>query len=185
LQLSKDAANADLLIILNATLLTMATGKQETDIVKGGILVVRGGIIDAVATLDTFTTPAPQGAMVIDAKGGFLVPGFIDVHAHWGGYAGRFPAKSWEMETFLAYGVTTVHNPSADTVLSPIERGRVESGQMIGPRIFTVGGVIYGAGEHDHQDVADLAEARSVLTRIKAEAGPFGISYKNYNIPSR
>ena len=37
------------------------------------------------------------------------MPGFIDVHAHWSGYGTNFPVKSWEMETFLAYGVTTLH----------------------------------------------------------------------------
>jgi N-acyl-D-aspartate/D-glutamate deacylase len=39
----------------------------------------------------------------------FVVPGFIDVHAHWEGFSDPYPAKSWEMETFLAYGVTTLH----------------------------------------------------------------------------
>lgn len=76
----------------------------------------------------------------------FVVPGFIDVHAHWGGFDSLYPAKSWELETFLAYGVTTLHNPSADTVDGAVERSRVESGQLIGPRIFQVGTIIYGAG---------------------------------------
>jgi len=40
---------------------------------------------------------------------GFVTPGFIDVHAHWDGFSDRYPAASWEMETFLAYGVTTLH----------------------------------------------------------------------------
>lgn len=57
---------------------------------------------------------------------------------------------------------------------------------MIGPRIFTVGDVIYGAGSPDiHQDITNMDEAISALTRIKAEGGPASISYKNYNIPSR
>ena len=57
---------------------------------------------------------------------------------------------------------------------------------MIGPRIFTVGDVIYGAGEPSlHQDIADMDEARAALIRIKAEGGPASLSYKNYNLPSR
>lgn len=135
---------------------------------------------------------------------GFVTPGFIDVHAHWNGFADRFPAKSWEMETFLAYGVTTLHkyvslssgakiqsnmphfSPSASNVDGFVERTRIERGQMIGPRIFTVGDVIYGGGSPDiHQDIANMDEAVSALTRIKAEGGPASISYKNYNLPSR
>jgi len=40
---------------------------------------------------------------------GYVVPGFIDSHAHWSGFGSSYPAKSWEMQTFLAYGVTTLH----------------------------------------------------------------------------
>lgn len=77
-------------------------------------------------------------------------------------------------------------SPSADNVDGFAERSRVESGQLIGPRIFTVGDIIYGAGSPGiHQDIVDQAEAYSALIRIKAEGGPASISYKNYNIPSR
>ena len=77
-------------------------------------------------------------------------------------------------------------SPSANNVAGFVERSRVERGQLIGPRIFTVGDVIYGAGDSDiHQDISNSAEARSALVRIKAEGGPASISYKNYNLPSR
>jgi hypothetical protein len=106
--------------------------------------------------------------------------------------------------TFLAYGVTTLHksvftnlsfgkktdgtaeSPSSSNVDGFVERSRVERGQMIGPRIFHTGDVIYGAGSGDiHQDIATSAEAHSALVRIKAEGGPASFSYKNYNLPSR
>ena len=57
---------------------------------------------------------------------------------------------------------------------------------MIGPRVFSVGSVIYGAAEDDlHQEIVNMDEAVSALTRIKVEGGPGAISYKNYNLPSR
>jgi imidazolonepropionase-like amidohydrolase len=40
---------------------------------------------------------------------GYIVPGFIDVHSHWVGMFSAHPAQSWEMEAFIAYGVTTLH----------------------------------------------------------------------------
>ena len=57
---------------------------------------------------------------------------------------------------------------------------------MVGPRIFQVGNVVYGAAYPAiHQDVTTLEEARSALIRIKAEGGPASFSYKNYNLPAR
>jgi len=37
------------------------------------------------------------------ATRGFVLPGFIDAHAHWGGYTSVYPASSWELLVFLAY----------------------------------------------------------------------------------
>ncbi|KAF9009485.1 hypothetical protein BDQ17DRAFT_1235809 [Cyathus striatus] len=180
----KVESNNNLVIIMNATLLTMETGSIEKDLVHRAVLVTQNGLIDSIYSVAEFVVPT--GATVINAEGGFVIPGFIDVHAHWEGFAHRYPTKSWEMEAFLAYGVTTLHNPSADTVTGFVERSRVENGQMIGPRIFTVGDVIYGGGEPGlHQDIVDIDEAYSALIRIKAEGGPASISYKNYNLPSR
>ena len=55
---------------------------------------------------------------------GYVLPGFIDMHAHWNGFSDRFPASSWELETFLAYGVTTMHKcvlpiPSSHPLIPP------------------------------------------------------------------
>jgi hypothetical protein len=77
-------------------------------------------------------------------------------------------------------------SPSADNVDSFVERSRIESGFMVGPRIFSVGSIIYGAASGDvHQEIVNMDEAFSALKRIKVEGGPGAISYKNYNLPSR
>ena len=77
-------------------------------------------------------------------------------------------------------------SPSTDTVLAFAERFRIERGQMVGPRSYHTGDIIYGAGAAGiHQDIVDMDEARSALIRIKVEGGPSSYSYKNYNQPSR
>ncbi|RXW22236.1 hypothetical protein EST38_g3614 [Candolleomyces aberdarensis] len=182
---SNVSGRPDNFVIYNATLVTMATGNLETDLLKESVLNIRGGIIQFIESVADFDAKRTMG-VVIDAGGGYVIPGFVDVHAHWNGFDNRYPAKSFELETFLAYGVTTLHNPSADTVDAFVERSRVEAGFTVGPRIFSVGTIIYGAGEAGYyQDVTDLEEAKSALVRIKAEGGAYAISYKNYNIPSR
>ncbi|THH26786.1 hypothetical protein EUX98_g7409 [Antrodiella citrinella] len=177
-------SNADFLVIYNATLLTMDGDSAKTDLLHDGLMVVRNGKIAAI--LGVQDAVIPYGATTFDAQGGFVIPGFIDVHAHWNGFAFYYPSGSWELETFLAYGVTTLHNPSADNVRGFSERSRVERGQLVGPRIFQVGDIIYGAGQAGiHQDIVSMEEAYSALIRIKAEGGPASFSYKNYNLPSR
>ena len=110
----------------NATLLTFDTGALKSDILHDAVLVTRAGEIEAIAGVHDVVIP--YGATVLDVQGGdeclrllclrrlinvpwlgFIVPGFIDVHAHWNGFITTYPARSWEMETFLAYGVTTLH----------------------------------------------------------------------------
>ncbi|KAF9501145.1 hypothetical protein BDN71DRAFT_1479710 [Pleurotus eryngii] len=162
--------SADVLVIFNATLVTMETGNVVSDVIDNGALVTRAGVIEAAGLTQDLVIPS--GATVIDARGD--------------GFSSRYPATSWEMETFLAYGITTLHNPSADNVNGFAERSRVESGQLFGPRIFTVGTLIYGAGLAGyHQDVADTSESHSALLRLKAEGGLSSISYKNDNLPLR
>ncbi|KIK54484.1 hypothetical protein GYMLUDRAFT_177108 [Collybiopsis luxurians FD-317 M1] len=176
--------NSDVVVVYNATILTMETGDIDKDLLHEAVLVVRGGVIESVSSADGFVTP--EGANMINARGGFVIPGFIDAHAHWNGMSNPHPAKSWEQQTFLAYGVTTMHNPSSDNVDGFVERSRLESGQFVGPRIFHTGDVIYGAGGVGiHADVVDMADAYSTLIRIKAEGGPISTSYKNYNLPIR
>lgn len=77
-------------------------------------------------------------------------------------------------------------SPSSLNVEGFDERNRVESGQLIGPRIFSTGEVIYGAAVPElHQDIVDDAEAYSALLRLRVEGGMGSISYKNYNLPIR
>ena len=60
--------NFDLVVITNATLLTMESGNPEIDLIRNGVLTIRGGVIEYVGpSLDHIP---PTGATVIDAEGG-------------------------------------------------------------------------------------------------------------------
>lgn len=101
--------NADYLVIYNATILTMDTGYLNTDVLHDALVVVRSGSIEAIVGIRDAAAYIPFGAKTFDAQGGYLIPGFIDVHAHWNGFGSYYPSRSWELETFLAYGITTLH----------------------------------------------------------------------------
>ena len=97
----------------------------------------------------------------------------------------REPRLTYDLMTSILIRLCTC-SPSSDNNLGFVERGRVENGGMVGPRIFHTGDVIYGAGEPGiHNDVADEDDARSALIRIRAEGGYSSFSYKNYNQYSR
>ncbi|KAJ3798012.1 hypothetical protein GGU11DRAFT_27909 [Lentinula aff. detonsa] len=175
---------AVIVAIHNATILTMETGDEAWDLIEHGAMLIRDGVIIAIGREESIQIP--PGAVTVDVQGGFVMPGFIDVHAHWSGYTTRYPAKSWEMQTFLAYGVTTLHNPSSNTVDTFVERSRLESGQFIGPRILTTGTVVFaGTWTGLYEEIVDETQAHAALNRIKAEGGPFALSYKNYQLPAR
>ncbi|WP_223673192.1 amidohydrolase family protein, partial [Proteus terrae] len=58
----------------------------------------------------------PAGARVIDARGKTIVPGYIDVHAHSANFGqGVIPQQNWAYYANLAFGITTMHDPSAST----------------------------------------------------------------------
>jgi hypothetical protein len=62
--------NADVLVITNATVLTMEGHPNGRDLIEDGILISKGGVIDWVGLAGD--TIVPDGATVIDAKGGQL-----------------------------------------------------------------------------------------------------------------
>ncbi|KAF7794297.1 hypothetical protein EIP86_005430 [Pleurotus ostreatoroseus] len=176
--------NASILAFTNASALTMATGSLPHDALQNVTILVRDGLIEDVIPCRNITLPSD--AVVIDAEGAFITPGFIDIHGHWDVFNQFYPAQSWEMLTFLAYGVTTIHNPSGSNVLGYWERSRIEGGQSVGPRIFQVGDVVFGGTWTGlHEEINSMDEAYAALRRIKAEGGPASFSYKNYDLPSR
>lgn len=68
-RLKHDSQGHDVLVIYNATLLTMATGDPRKDLIHDGIMISRGGVIETVGSLSD--TPIPGGpATAINAQGG-------------------------------------------------------------------------------------------------------------------
>jgi len=67
--LSGDEMNADVLVITNATLLTMDSGSnQSRDTLSDAVLLVRGGLIEEIGSMKEMNIPL--GSTVIDAQGG-------------------------------------------------------------------------------------------------------------------
>jgi imidazolonepropionase-like amidohydrolase/Tol biopolymer transport system component len=151
------------------------------EVIEGGTLVVDGNRIAAVG--EAGDVDIPEHAYVVDATGMTLMPGLVDAHQHGGQGSGAIiPRQSRTNYASLAFGVTTIHNPSASTqqifAASELER----AGEIMAPRIFSTGTILYGATSGSTAQVDDLDDARTHIRRLKA-AGAFSV--KSYNQPRR
>ena len=151
-------------VFKNARVVTM---KGEA-VLDDADVVVTGNRIAAVGPSGQVTVPA--GAKVWDARGKTVIPGLIDTHAHLH-YSGFeiFPETKWEYAANLAYGVTTVYDPSAPSLDVFAQAEMVEAGLMLGPRVYSSGDVLYGGQQADiWAEVNNLADARRQVRRMKA-----------------
>lgn len=170
------------LAITNATLVSMDPSAPR--VIYNATIVVQKGQITQVGVASQVRVDSR--AKIFDVGGGVVLPGFVDIHGHWGGFINPYPQQSWEMETFLGYGVTTIHNPASKNVHGMIERGLIEKGRMYGPRVFHTGDVLYGSTQAPvYTEINSRADAKSALLRIKAEGGGSSFSAKNYQLVAR
>ena len=151
------------------------------EVIEDGTLVIREHRIAAVGPAGDVVIP--EDAHVVDVSGKTILPGMVDVHAHASHFSsGPTPQQNWPYFANLAYGVTTIHDPSARTDFVFRQSELQKAGRITAPRIFSTGRILYGA-EGDFKAVVDsIDDARSHLRRLKA-VGAFTV--KSYNQPRR
>ena len=152
------------------------------EVIDEGVVVVRGNRIVTVGRLGQ--VQVPEGAKVIDVRGKTVMPGFVDVHWHGPmGSGGILPEQSWANYASLAFGLTTLHDPSNATADIFAASELAKAGRIVAPRIFSTGTILYGAqGVGYKAPIETLDDARSHLRRMKA-VGAFSV--KSYNQPRR
>jgi imidazolonepropionase-like amidohydrolase len=103
-------------------------------------VIVQGNRISAVRSAGTPGVPLqsnrdPKADHAIDATGQYLLPGFVDMHAHAGG-APKNPEAEYAYKLWLAHGVTTVRGVGlTGHALAVAEKARSEKNEIVAPRI--------------------------------------------------
>ncbi|MCW3113139.1 MAG: amidohydrolase [Segetibacter sp.] len=166
---------AGMIAFTNARIITM----KGNEVIEKGTVLVEGNLIKAIGANVTI----PAGVKVIDAAGKTIMPGMIDAHAHGAHFRyGITPKQHWPYYANLAYGVTSMHDPSANSEMVFAQSELVKTGEMVGPRVFSTGTILYGAEGDFKAVIENIDDARSALRRSKAY-GSFSV--KSYNQPRR
>lgn len=118
------------MLIRNVRLFEARTGKI---IPKSSVLVKDGRITQVTSR----KIRPPQAAKVIDGQGMTLIPGLIDMHVH---FQGNFDGA-----LHLANGVTGVRDLGNNFGLLET-RKKVEKGEILGPTIERIAGLLDGKG---------------------------------------
>ena len=114
---------------VNVSVLPMDDGRVLT----GQTVVVRGDRIAAIGPATQVAVPA--GAVRIDARGKFLMPGLVDLHVH---MAGPREIQLALLKMYVVNGVTTILNMRG-TPEHLAYRREIAEGRILGPRFHTVG----------------------------------------------
>ncbi len=111
-------------------------------------VLVEDGRITVIAPASEVRVPA--GALRIDGRGKYLMPGLTDMHVH-----------TWQenLFVFLANGVTTIRIMNGSPVVLGW-RERVEQGELEGPTIYAVGRIFDapsgGSGDVTYKTAEDV-----------------------------
>lgn len=124
------------LIIRNAMVVdgsgTPASGPKD--------IVIEGRRITDVIPRDPVAArqaPPANGAAEIDAKGKYVLPGLINAHGHVQEERGGLPQPlQYELNLWLACGITTVRDVGSDTRKTIALRDKSAAGEVAAPRLL-------------------------------------------------
>jgi len=169
-----------MLTIIRGGNIIPATGAP---VIRDGIILVRKGRIVAVGSAETIAPPVvAEEAAVIDAKGKTVLPGLIDMHLHLGlseekGSIGFTPEAITSsvlrtmtgLEKLIRGGITAVRDCGYPHHGIFALRQAVESGEIMGPRLFLCGRAICATGGHGASVSVQVDGPNEVRKAVRAE----------------
>jgi len=112
----------------------------------------------------------------LDVEGMYILPGFIDMHAHMGGKQQGTPAE-YVFKLWLAHGITTIRDPGSGNGLDWAldQKRRSAANEITAPRINPY--LFFGAERDEPFTTPDQARA---WVREIADKGAMGIKFFGY-----
>ncbi|XOV78732.1 MAG: amidohydrolase family protein [Aestuariibacter sp.] len=142
------------LLLKNANVITMAGNSlnQMTQVQRNMDILIHNNRIHAVG--ENLSTDAQT--QVLDMAGKYILPGFIDTHAHW-----EFRTQdvlephNWSLAANLAYGVTSGLDVQTSYHDYFTYRDMVATGQITGQRAFMTGPGVFGVNDFDSYEAVE------------------------------
>lgn len=115
---------------------------------------INGGLIHRMMGSRDDSAARKSEIQQLDADGGYILPGFINMHAH-SMYqrAGLDMAQPYQHYLWLASGITTVRDLGSDLAETLQQRQKSADHKVIAPRIFVYPGIW---GNHSEKDLKKI-----------------------------
>ncbi len=160
---------------VGATVISM----DRAGTIGDAVIITRGRTLEYVGPREG--APDLTGIETTDLSGKWIVPGFVDVHAH-NNFSPlseyNLPVGQYNLAE-LGFGVTTIFDPAA---LSPVEiavkYGTSQRDEFIGPTAYGTGVVVMGYPNNARQ--MDVESYEHALVLASDIAGRGGLMIKNY-----
>jgi hypothetical protein len=151
IEVPRDAPSGTL-VLRGATSITM----KGDEVVENADVVIKDSRIVSVGPRGS--VPFDTNADIRDVSGRFILPGFVDTHAHWYEIRrGVLDLENWSFLINLAYGVTSGLDVQPFTSDMFVYEDMIDAGLMIGPRAYSTGpGMFSNNRLSNAQDALDL-----------------------------
>ena len=146
-----------LIALVGGTVIPMTD--QQT-VIENAVVVIENDRIVAVGGQHEVEVPA--GAERFDVSGRYILPGYVDTHAHFRPLRRVLDTDNWGFLANLAYGVTTGLDVQPSTADILAYQDLIDAGLMLGPRALST-----GPGIFSNNDFASQDHTRAVLRRYK------------------
>ncbi len=157
------------IVLTNLTVLDVRSGElqpQQTVVVRGKRIVSVG---PSKAAGDS------SKSRMIDCSGLYAIPGLWDMHVHLV-FGDWFPGgNDISLPLFVANGVTSVRDMGSDLEVIQKWRGEIESGALVGPRIYSPGPMLDGPKPRFPSSVAisTAEDGRRAVDALKRRGADF------------
>jgi imidazolonepropionase-like amidohydrolase len=174
----------DILVLFLLALFSIPAGAQELKVITGATLIDGTGrtpLKDAVIIIEgarikqvgaQHKVVLPQNALLIEARGKFVMPGLADMHNHLlNGDLSTGRQLVRNLHRLLAFGVTTVFYPNSNIQIAAQLKKLTEPDNAAYARFFTSGPIVTvkgGSLSSDLRAPETPDEARAVVKELKA-----------------